>query len=207
MAILTHQVAVQPVANYACAELDQRIHYMGFTTDSLPEDFETTESTTSTASTTTGPGQGIFRGPTESSDSTITEPPSTTSTLGSAANSSGEQESGGTISTGAIIGGAVGGLAVLCGFVVAVVWLLRRNKKQDAKSASAGSEGDMTPAYGKAELDSYARERAELFGQGLSEMSARGPAAYDTAYYQPNYPPMTPVELPVAHSSWKPTRI
>jgi hypothetical protein len=38
-------------------------------------------------------------------------------------------------------------------------------------------------------------------------MSARGPSAYDTASYGHNYPPMTPVELPVAHSEWKPTRV
>jgi len=48
----------------------------------------------------------------------------------------------------------------------------------------------------------YEREHAELFGQPRSEMSAQTPAAYDTSNYRPNYPPMTPVELPVS-SAWK----
>jgi hypothetical protein len=212
MAILTHQTAVEPVTNYSCADDVDEDHYMGFTTDSLPEDFETTVSTTSSASSSsTTPGQGVFQASTESSGPGITEPPSNSPSPDSAANSSGQSESGGTTNIGAIIGGAIGGLAVLCGFIVAVVWVLRRNKQQDPKSSSASSstlhEGDVTPAYGKPELEAYERERAELFGQGLSEMSGQGPAAYDSAYYRPNYPPMTPVELPVAHSEWKPTRV
>jgi hypothetical protein len=212
MAILTHQKAVEPVTNYSCADDVDEDHYMGFTTDSLPEDLETTVSTTPPAlSSPTTPGQGVFQASTESSGPLITEPPSTNPSPDSAANSSGQSESGGTTNMGAIVGGAIGGLAVLCGFIVAVVWVLRQNKNPTPKSPSAPSstlhEGDVTPAYGKPELEAYQRERAELFGQGLSEMSARGPSAYDTASYGHNYPPMTPVELPVAHSAWKPTRV
>lgn len=100
----------------------------------------------------------------------------------------------------------VGCVALLCGFGLAVVWLLRRNRNADAKDKTASEPSSILDGVEgarrdeKPELEAY--ERSELFGQALSEMSARGPAAYDTALYRPNYPPMTPVELPV-RASWK----
>jgi hypothetical protein len=104
---------------------------------------------------------------------------------------------------GAIIGGVVGCVALVCGFGIAAVWLLRRNKNANAKDkapSEPSSTLDGARRDEKPELEAY--ERSELFGRSLSEMSAQGPAAYDTALYRPNYPPMTPVELPV-RASWK----
>jgi hypothetical protein len=77
---------------------------------------------------------------------------------------------------------------------------MRRSRVAEAKSA-ASSMSNSPPEF-KSELEAYERERAELGGRGLTEMSAQGPAAYDTASRRLRYPPMTPVELPAA-DGWK----
>ena len=49
--------------------------------------------------------------------------------------------------TGAIIGGAIGGLALVCISAVATVYLLRRNRNQKAMEESANAVGAVVPAY------------------------------------------------------------
>ncbi|KAK4153341.1 hypothetical protein C8A00DRAFT_33894 [Chaetomidium leptoderma] len=200
-AILTHQKAVEPVTNFACGADDDVDVYMGFTTDPDPADLTTTSKSVP-ASTTTSSERGITPPPTQSSVQSRTEPPSSSSTSGPAADANTQPSGGGVANNvGAITGGVVGCVALLCGFGLAAVWLMRRNRNPSAKSHSPGSSPPSSD--GKPELEAYeAAERAELFGRGLTEMSARGPAAYDTASYhpgyRPGYAPMTPVELPVA---------
>ncbi|KAK4098654.1 hypothetical protein N658DRAFT_212674 [Parathielavia hyrcaniae] len=192
---------------YACGDEHGPDVYYGFTVDFPPT--SSTTSTTSTSSSTSAstsqqslsPGPAITSGPSQSDSpsNTGTSVPNTQSSLENTA-----------ISTGAIVGGAVGGLAVLCSFAFAVFWLVRRNKKANEDqnenqndNAKSESDSDTYMAY-KPELEAYARERqrAELFSRGMTpEMSSRGPAAYDTASRR-LYLSMTPVELP-AVGGWK----
>ncbi|KAK4038805.1 hypothetical protein C8A01DRAFT_17114 [Parachaetomium inaequale] len=214
-AFLTIQKAADPVTNYACANDVSEDNYMGFTTDPpLVEALTTSTSTTFPLSTTsTSSEPSITRGPAQSSIRSSTKPPSSSPTSGAGADQDTASNSAGASNatsppnnTGAIIGGVAGCLALVCGFGLAVVWLLRRNRNANAESGSAPSsslhEDDGSSLYAKPELEACERERTELFGQSLAEMSARGPAAYDTSSYRPNYPPMTPVELPTARESW-----
>ena len=52
--------------------------------------------------------------------------------------------SGSNNNTGAIIGGVIGGLALLCGCIVAVVYILRRSRNRDQRLARPSEEGNQT---------------------------------------------------------------
>jgi hypothetical protein len=190
-----------PVTNYACASDQSEDFYKGFTTELRLEDFITSTTTTFTSSDV-----ATTRGSTQSSIPRTTEPPPNVPTSGQVESNSSSPAN----NIGAIIGGVAGCLALVCGFGLAAVWLLRRNKNAKAKasaSSSASSDGDGASLDGKPELEAAGRrttyERAELFGQSRSEMSARGLAAYDTSMYRADDRPMTPVELPTtARAGW-----
>jgi hypothetical protein len=190
-----------------CGGADDTDVYYGFTVDLLRTEESSATATTTISTPISTDTSGTGPDSQQSPGAAITPPPRQSDGPGTSSEGSQSNSEGTTTNSniGAIVGGAIGGLAVLCGFILAVVWLLRRNNNQVPQSPSS------TLPEGKPELEAYERERelerAELFGQGLSEMSARGPSAYDTASYGHNYPPMTPVELPVAHSEWKPTRV
>ncbi|KAH6623830.1 hypothetical protein F5144DRAFT_606288 [Chaetomium tenue] len=194
------EAATDPVTSYACASDQSEDFYKGFTTDLRVEDLTT--STSITASTTSD--AATTRGSTQSSIPRSTDPPSGSPTPGPAAGSDAESNSSSAANNiGAIIGGVAGCIALICGFGLAAVLLLRRKRNAKAKSASASSSGssvgDGVSFDGKPELEAVGRaayERPELFGQSLSEMSSRGPAAYDTSSYRADNRPMTPVELP-----------
>ncbi|KAH6847061.1 hypothetical protein B0I37DRAFT_374197 [Chaetomium sp. MPI-CAGE-AT-0009] len=200
--------AKDPVTNYACADDQSEDFYMGFTTEPPLEDL-TTSTPTATLTTTDA---ATTRGPDQSSIPRTTEPPLGGPTSGSAVDPDAESNSSGPANnTGAIIGGVAGCLALVCGFGLAAVWLLRRNKNAKSKAASASSstsdESDGVAFDAKQELEAQGRptyERAELFGRSLAEMPARGAAAYDTSTFRPvNDHPMTPVELPTtARAGW-----
>lgn len=196
------------MTSYACASDQSEVYYKGFTTELRVEDLitSTTISTSSDAATT--------RGSIPSSIAKSTEPPSTSSGGPTSGPDAESNSSSPANNIGAIIGGVAGCLALVCGFGLAAVWLLRRNRNAKAKAASSSSsasssDGDGVSFEGKPELEAAGRrpiptyERAELFGQSRSEMSARGPAAYDTSTYRTDDRPMTPVELPTtARAGW-----
>ncbi|KAK3900682.1 hypothetical protein C8A05DRAFT_45520 [Staphylotrichum tortipilum] len=187
-AILTHQSAVEPVTNWACANDMTEAHFMGFTTPFIePDGAATSASTTSTtsssstskaATSSTVSDPAATRLTTPSTPPNSTNPASSTSGLGSATDTGGQSNGGGiTNNIGAIIGGVVGCVALLCGFGLATVWLVRWNRngntpgKPPSEHASTlrGADGDV--------LDF----KPELEALGRSELSARGPAPYDTA--------------------------
>ncbi|KAK3291857.1 uncharacterized protein B0H64DRAFT_241891 [Chaetomium fimeti] len=195
------KAAVDPVTNYACADDQSENFYKGFTTDPPLEDLTTSAPTT----TTTGPDAATTGGSNQSSTPRSTEPPSGSQTSGPAAGpDAGSNSSGPANNTGAIIGGVAGCLALVCGFALAGVWLIRRNKNANANARSSSSgTSDGASFDGKPEMEAHERVRAELFGQSLSEMSSRGPAAYDTSTYRADDHAMTPVELPTnARAGW-----
>jgi hypothetical protein len=221
-ALLTYQSNIPAASNYACADDVGQGNYMAFTAE-LPLPLDSTTSTSTTPPLSTDSGASIARDGTQSGLPRSTEPPSGSSTSGPGAKSDSADGAGSNASpannTGLIIGGVAGCLALVCGCALAIVWLMRRKKNAKAKASSVSSntsEGDGASFGAKPELDASGRvvsgrvmsgrvgnERVELFGQSLSEMSARGPAAYDTSTYRADGHPMTPVELPTnARAGW-----
>jgi len=89
------------------------------------------------------------------------------------------------------VGGAVGGIAILCLGVVAIWWMLRRNRKQrkgDKKAAaSAGNDADE-----KNDADEQHRQG----GWGPSELADTQTAQELEVPYNPSGPP---AELPVSN--------
>jgi hypothetical protein len=83
--------------------------------------------TTSSSSGAAGGGAGI-----------------TSSQLVQSTSASGGQSSGGTSSSshsstpiGAIVGGVIGGLAIICGTIIAIFWIIRSRKKESAPAPAA----------------------------------------------------------------------
>ncbi|KAJ9157215.1 hypothetical protein NKR23_g363 [Pleurostoma richardsiae] len=105
--------------------------------------------------------------------------PSTSTILEAAAASSMEPKGGGTNNTGAIVGGVVGCLALLCGFGIALVYLLRRGKARRSRSPKP----DSSP---KLAQDEFKEPSHANGGWAPRELPAQ-------VHY---VPPMHPVELP-----------
>ncbi len=214
-AILTHQSAVEPVTNWACANDITEDHFMGFTTPFIEPDGGVTStstrpttspsSTSSTSPSTGGSDPAATRASTPSNPPNSTNPASSSSGLGSATDTGGQSQSnsgGITNNLGAIIGGVVGCVAILCGFGLATVWLVRRSRSGNRNMAVADKPPSVDASSSRRGSDSDVPGlKPELEARGRSELSGRGPAAYDTASRRPNYPPMTPVELPV-NGAW-----
>ncbi|SPO04391.1 uncharacterized protein DNG_07076 [Cephalotrichum gorgonifer] len=88
-----------------------------------------------------------------SSSASETKPEPSPSDPAPASNAPDEKTSGGPPNnTGAIIGGVIGGLALICASAVATVYILRRNRSQKARQAEATApphvaDGWIPPAY------------------------------------------------------------
>ncbi|KAL2133240.1 hypothetical protein VTI74DRAFT_2705 [Chaetomium olivicolor] len=194
-ALLTPATGVEPVTYLACAELSGAVDlYSGFTlsvqTTTSPTRAALVGSGTSTTPPSTASGAQT---PTPTSSPSGTEPllrSSPTAPTASDPNNGGESTS--NLNLGAIIGGAVGCMALLCGFSIVALWLVRRNRR--------GADNDETAPSGDSTDDTSSREyiKPELEAHVRAELSGRGPAAYDTGSSRVEYPPMTPVELPAA---------
>ncbi|KAK4241167.1 hypothetical protein C8A03DRAFT_12513 [Achaetomium macrosporum] len=198
-AILSPQPEAPEATWLACGEGDLTDVYFGFTTvvalggelvssTSAETSFPTNSSPTASGRTqsTSPESRSNVPSPTESRSDSSASTTATDSNTGGAANSNNNSNN-----TGAIIGAAIGGLALLCGFGIAVVWILRRSRNANSRPSSPSEPSASiisAPINLKPELDAV--------WSGRSELSARGPAAYDTASHRLRYPPMTPVELP-----------
>jgi hypothetical protein len=169
---------------------------MAFTTDTPETVFEAESSTTSEPLPTTA-------SPTSTSPtSPITEAPTPLNTLDSQTDSNTTNDSGPGSNLGIIVGGAIGGLAVVCGSILAAVWLFHRSRREKVPKAASSdsSSSDGSPYFTKAELAADSSQRQELMGQSRSELSAKGPASYDPSAYRPaSYNPKSPVELPAGN--------
>ncbi|KAK3305428.1 uncharacterized protein B0T15DRAFT_196890 [Chaetomium strumarium] len=196
-AILSPQPFAQQVTWLACGEGAVTEVYFGFTT-AVALDLESStsaETSRPTGSSPTASGRIQSTSPesrtnvpsaTESrSDGSVSTTPTDPNT------GDGTTKNDSSNNMGAIIGAAIGGLALLCGFSIAVVWILRRSRNAKPRPSSRSDPSSSVisaPLNLKPELDAVWSGRSELF--------ARGPAAYDTASPRLRYPPMTPVELP-----------
>ena len=230
-ALLTLSNNVGPFTYLACGKGRNTDQYMAFTTTASPTPPKSTSTSSPGSTTSSGPQSTSTAGSTNSqaasqstSRSTSTSdsaspsgnPPTTgTPTANANANTiptpsadSDPASGSGINNTGAIIGGIVGCVALLCIFGLAALWLMRRNRAAAAAAAKASSSTislhptDPPPAFdAKPELPSYSYAPAELSGR------APAPAAYDRnvrfggGY---GYPPMTPVEMPATPgTTWK----
>ncbi|KAL2256781.1 hypothetical protein VTK26DRAFT_1139 [Humicola hyalothermophila] len=138
-ALLTLPGNVGPYSYIAYGPAPKADKHFAFTTASTTSTSSVIQ-TSSTVSPTAGslPSQSISEastGPTATAGplaltSSDTEPEDNSNENSSSSSSSSNTYSGPNTAgdTGAIIGGAVGGLAVVCGCTVAVVWIIRRNK-------------------------------------------------------------------------------
>ncbi|KAF4494597.1 hypothetical protein FAGAP_9287 [Fusarium agapanthi] len=90
--------------------------------------------------------------------------------------------------TGAIVSGVVGGLAVLCGTAVAVIYLLRKSRAQKLEATPETRQGIEAP--GQAETDNRPNE---LVGSKPSDVPANRQTAEQQGTLAPRRP--DPVEL------------
>lgn len=85
---------------------------------------------------------------TDSSSSKTLDGAGTPSTSSEPEAASDNEDSGGRLNnTGAIIGGVIGGIALLCISVIATVYLLRRNRNQKATEGNPHSYEGHMPVY------------------------------------------------------------
>ncbi|KAF5021323.1 hypothetical protein F66182_6645 [Fusarium sp. NRRL 66182] len=127
MALLTFGVD-QTYSYIACGDKATTEHYHVTPTVDASTTSESSQAATSGASTT------ISTGATESISGSARG--STSEDISAASQTSSEQDSSSSGDSspnlGAIIGGAIGGLVVVCGTIIAAIFLLRRNRSRDA---------------------------------------------------------------------------
>ena len=106
----------------------------------------------------------------ESSTADTSEPteesaPSESSTTSPEPEAASDDSGGPPNNTGAIIGGVLGGIALICMSVIATVWLLRRNRNQKAKEEAPPAPDMSMPMYYTYESAPVKHEPVELDGQ------------------------------------------
>lgn len=145
----------------ACGKAPVQDKYLAYTTEAITPYLPVGAQGTSTS--TTGAPASTSKIASETATSTSSSSSSTSaapSAPGSDSNGNNNGGGGGSSSSniinngggggggdggsniGAIVGGVVGSLAVLCGSVVAIVWLLRRNRKEKALASSSSSQAE-----------------------------------------------------------------
>ncbi|KAI1019761.1 hypothetical protein LB504_009444 [Fusarium proliferatum] len=161
MALLTFGVD-QTYSYIACGTKATTDHYyitptIDITTTSEPSELSTAE--TSETSTVTSSD-------TASSTTDITQSVSTEAI----SSSSGEEDSSGSSSPnlGAIIGGVIGGLVVICGTIITAIFLLRRNRSKDTQAGTIAqnTEDHSTGRWRR----SKTKEPQELGGWDIYEL-------------------------------------
>ncbi|KAK4246318.1 hypothetical protein C7999DRAFT_33286 [Corynascus novoguineensis] len=125
----------------------------------------------------------------------------------SSESSDGGSRSGGSNNTPAIIGGVFGCVVVICSCVVLLFWMRHRSK--NALQGSLAVRSDIAdqlalpPEY-KSALKAGGREVP-------AELSGRSPSAsqgsWDNVAGHAGYPPITPVELPIAETEFEIGRV
>ncbi|TXC06583.1 hypothetical protein FocTR4_00010510, partial [Fusarium oxysporum f. sp. cubense] len=161
MALLTFGVD-QTYSYIACGTKATTDHYYINPTIGTTTTSESSESTTSEASQTSS----VTSSDTASSTTDITQSAST-----EAISSSSEEDSSSGSSSpniGAIIGGAIGGLVVICGTMITAIFLLRINRSKDTQAGTIeqNTEDHSTGRW----RCSKAKEPQELGGWNIHEM-------------------------------------
>ncbi|KAL2022204.1 hypothetical protein VTK56DRAFT_5814 [Thermocarpiscus australiensis] len=218
-ALLTLSGGVGPFTYLGCGKGPSTDEYMAFTTQASAPSSEsqsaapTTTSSSSSDSTTSPQATSVTQStsvPQATSASPTTSVPQLTSngsrsgistvsdTASSEATSTARGDtqpnaSSNSTNMGAIIGAVLGGLALLCGSALAVVWLLHRSKAANVPSSSPvdALPADQPPPGYRHTTEIGAYKVAELGDNGVGEMAT--PEVYRLAYRG-----MAPAELPVS---------
>ncbi|EWG39715.1 hypothetical protein FVEG_02444 [Fusarium verticillioides 7600] len=161
MALLTFGVD-QTYSYIACGTKATTDHYYITPTIGITTTSESSESSTSETSRISL----VISSDTSSSTTDITKSASTEGT----SSSSEEGDSSGSPSpnVGAIIGGVIGGLVVICGTIITAIFLLRRNRSKDTQAGTIeqNKEDQSTRPWRR----SKTKEPQELGGWDIYEM-------------------------------------
>ncbi|KAL2874300.1 hypothetical protein SGCOL_010562 [Colletotrichum sp. CLE4] len=174
-----------------------------------PTDAATTTTTQSSASTSSSTSS-LTSAPSSGVSPSATQPTSpagqTTFPTGGTTSSSGPSN------TGPIIGGVVGGVAIICVTVVVAIYIMRRNKRAEAEEPrekrgsrfrSWGRSSSKPPNYEQSEA--IRADTQEYGGAGQNKMYAGwGPS--EVYGSEPRRDPTAPVELPGASPVELPSR-
>ncbi|KHE87566.1 hypothetical protein GE21DRAFT_1281687 [Neurospora crassa] len=210
----------------ACGKAPITDAYMAYATDAIITYVPTNTQGISTSTTGAPASTSSLASQTAAAIASSASLTSTAPSASGPAEPKGGSDSSNNNNLGAIVGGVVGSLAVLCGSVVAIVWLLRRNRKEKALAMSSPSltvERDMVNQTGSSDAsvlneikypDVYGSERGlgaptyavqeleptEYRGwkppQELSSM--RSPRELSNTWVE-----SMPVELPAGSVYWK----
>ncbi|KAF5674938.1 hypothetical protein FHETE_2689 [Fusarium heterosporum] len=166
MALLTFGVD-QTYSYIACGTKAATDHYQITPTLGVTSTSESIEPTTSQIKTKTSSAIS-----TQTSSSTTETAQSASA---EASNTSSKEDTPANPSTniGAIIGGVIGGLVVICGTVIVAILLLRRNRRRDAKHDTQwlNMTKDSSPQIW---VQSNTKEPQELGGRNIHEMPVYG---------------------------------
>lgn len=95
--------------------------------------------------------------------------------------------------TGAIVGGVIGGLVLVCGTVIAAIYLLRRNNSRDDNSGNPQQQaGELKRGFSSWRFSRKTREPSELAGWGPREL----PGSDVPGFPNKEYDRANAVELP-----------
>ncbi|KAK1448372.1 hypothetical protein CCUS01_11780 [Colletotrichum cuscutae] len=174
-----------------------------------PTDATTIQSTTATSSLTSSPTSTTSSG--VSSSATQPTSPASQTTSPTDGNKS---SSDGSSNTGAIVGGVVGGVAIICVTVVVAIYIMRRNKRTTEEESQEKKRGSRFRSWGRSSSKPPNYEQSEAVrtdtqgidtgqnkmyaGWGPSEVYGSEPRRDPTAA-PVELPSASPVELP----SWR----
>ncbi|KOS16886.1 hypothetical protein ESCO_004854 [Escovopsis weberi] len=142
LALLTFGVD-QTYSYVACGGAYTTDHFLISPTTPLPPTTTaSSSSSTSSSQSTSAPTSPPATGATASSPR-ATEPPSQTSPAATSPHDPGSNNKGSDNNNiGPIIGGIIGGIALLCGSVIAVVYLLRKNRAAPGPTTRSEAKGE-----------------------------------------------------------------
>lgn len=135
-------------AYIACGKAPKQDQYLAYATNPITSivivaqpTISTTEAPASTSTIASETGTATL------ASSSTSAAPSAFGAEGTKGDSNGNNGGGGgdggsPNNIGAIVGGVVGSLTVLCGSIVAIVWIIRRNRKEKALASSSASQAE-----------------------------------------------------------------
>ncbi|KAF4785904.1 hypothetical protein HER10_EVM0011311 [Colletotrichum scovillei] len=174
----------------------------------IPTDATTIQSTTLTSSLTSSPTSTTSSGVSSSATQPTSPASQTTSPI-----DGNKSSSDGSSNTGAIVGGVVGGVAIICVTVVVAIYIMRRNKRTTEEESQEKKRGSRFRSWGRSsskppnyEQSEAVRTDAQGFDSGQNKMYAGwGPS--EVYGSEPRRDPTAaPVELPGASPVELPSR-
>ncbi|KAF4467228.1 hypothetical protein FALBO_5913 [Fusarium albosuccineum] len=166
MALLTFGVD-QTYSYIACGPSARTDHY--YITPTVDAKTTSTEASTSTAAADTSQTSEATKDRAQSSTNAATESSSPSQESAAEPTESESTSSGGSSAPlGPIIGGVIGGLVVICGTTIAIIWILRRNRGKEDESGTTMQDVHL----GGPEHSAYqeAKHPQQLGGWGPQEL-------------------------------------